>query len=617
MNKNIFRALALLSLPASASATTFAEAKQVYLSHDVTRAEALYRQIAADPKASPGDRASASRELGRIAWLVDGDHLRATSIIERSLPTDPEPCAAALLLGRILNEGERPDLVPAKLAPFDPACVELEPRLALQIARSHTLAVARKRPGARTASLAAARAYLAGMDPLTRTTLDSARYRMRIGLLAGDSEEALAGWRDYFLLGSRSAPQAFGGSDAQVIATFRAGTPRIAAKADAMRLATLLARAGFADEVRLIASDKGLSTATGALAREWDLIRRYLTLRDGLAAAALTHDRRYARTRQDDADAYRAEVSRVIGEAVKGLGKAGQKPMEVLYDRWGLFGTEVGDTGGVMSQHLGHAIEDDRREIVQGNRRGKIRFINVDNMIVNSFVGWLPDGEQAPSGWATGGDTIIQVRPLYVDGTLSRLAPSKPGPARDRFVQRMEQAEAEDRKLHAGGKIVYLLGMARRLRLQGIDAIAAEVRATPGEGTYEQRFISTWLDRETFCSITLHEGRHILDQAEFTGENKLDGVELEYRAKLSDLSMCPSPRITIGTIIGPGDDPHGQANRRILTAFDSWISENREQVAGFDPAVPGYAQLWKLTDAQLRTVALVLDREVQGKGGAK
>ena len=602
--------VAASDLNAPGLAATYQEARVLYQQGDIPKAEAIYQTIVADQSASARDRSGAFRELARIAWLVDGNGQKAIAILARSLPTDPDPCPAAVLYGQVLNDGPARSQTPSQLAPWAQRCAETEPEVSLQVTRSYILAAAAKGPSRRAAATRTARAAWEGMTPVARKGLEGSRQRMRIGLLEENVDESLAGWRDFFWLGEGSAPQAFGMSDADVVAAFRSGGRLNATKEEALRLASLLVRAGFADEAHQLASDRALASSRGALAAKWDLIRRYLTMRDALVATALAHDRLYAREHRDNGQEYKTSVEKIMREAVKGIGRPGEKPSEVLYETWGLYGPDVGNDDGVKSLHLGHTVVDEQQEVVQGERRGWVHFVALDNMIANSFWGWLND---AVGGWATE-DTIVQVRPFYADGVLARLAIAKPGPARQRQLERIKEGEAQDRTLVANGKLVYLPGMARRISLQAIDQLAAELRASnPTPEAFDRQFLKTHAQRSTYCSITLHEGRHALDKAQFTGPNELSSEELEYRAKLSEISFCPSPRIIFSNIHNSGlggEDPLEIANLRILTAYAAWIAAHRNEVAGFDPNIPDFAQLDKLTDDQLRAVAADLDREV-------
>ena len=117
------------SLPGKAA--TLADAQAAYGLFDVNRAESLYREVARSA-GTAADRAVAERELARIAWLVDGNSKSAISLLEASLPRDPDPCPAALLYGRILNDGFGPAITRTKLKKWTQACLDIEPGVAIQ-----------------------------------------------------------------------------------------------------------------------------------------------------------------------------------------------------------------------------------------------------------------------------------------------------------------------------------------------------------------------------------------------------------------------------------------------------------------------------------------------------
>jgi hypothetical protein len=61
-----------------------------------------------------------------------------------------------------------------------------------------------------------------------------------------------------------------------------------------------------------------------------------------------------------------------------------------------------------------------------------------------------------------------------------------------------------------------------------------------------------------------------------------------------------------------GDGPHDKAGARIFDQYRQWIEAHRDQVIGYDPAIPALAQLDKLTDGQIREIARGLDRLARG-----
>ena len=57
----------------AASAASLSDAQSLYSRNQVAAAVQEYQAVAADPKADSDTRSIAERELGRIAWLIDGD----------------------------------------------------------------------------------------------------------------------------------------------------------------------------------------------------------------------------------------------------------------------------------------------------------------------------------------------------------------------------------------------------------------------------------------------------------------------------------------------------------------------------------------------------------------
>jgi hypothetical protein len=604
--KTLSLTLLLLLAPTAAHAATFAEAQAAYGLFDVTKAEALYRDVAADPTAPAKDRAAATRELARIAWLVDGQRDKARSMLAASLPNDPDPCPAAHLAMRISNDAAVPPASDAAAARLAAACLETEPGVALEGIRTLERRAASRPAAERRAAAAEALRRLAKLPGGARDSMLGARLQLSLGILADDAEAALLGWRRYFWLEPGvSAPQALSGN---IEPTFRAGLASSPPRPAALRFAALLMRAGFDDELRGYADRHRLARAGDDA---WKPLGIYIELRDALAREILAHDRKYARSGATEEAAYEQRLTGILTRAARQLGAADGPPIEALHRAFGLWGTMPGKTNGVSGIHLGHTVVDERQKVAQDGRTGEIRFIALDNMVHNSFSAWLMDGASAPGGWAVDGATIVQVRPRYlmlIDG-YARLA--RPGPARDRALAEAAAERRGDRAIAAATPIAFLPGVRSRLRLGGIDAIAANVRRSlaPGD-SFEIAFKRAYLDALVTSAITAHEGRHVLDQASFKAACELANPELEYRAKLSEIRFAPSPRLAMSSIYSPlfgGTSGHGIANRRLATDFANWIGTHPDQVAGYDAALTPLEQLDKLSDEQFRQVATSLE----------
>jgi hypothetical protein len=607
----MYRALLLLLLifllPAGLHAESFRDGHAAYAIYDVNAAERIYSVVAADPDASSADRASARRELARIAWLIDGDRERALDLVARGLTVDPLPCEAALLYARILNDGLARSWPPA-LTRVEQQCSALGTGIALQRIRFLMLAARDADSRKRISGARAALAELAHLPASERNSALGARMQLSLGLLAEDASSALAGWRNYFwLVGERAAPQAFGMTDEAVIAAFYDGLRE--PSSHPKPLAALLIRAGFAEEYRAYRDRQPASAVVSDT--DWHKLDRYIDLRTELAAAVLLHDRRFARSGPTEEVAYEAQLTAILAKHAAQIDPKGTDPRAVLHSAFGLWGTEPGKSNGVSGIHLGHTVIDERLNVQQDGRAGAVRLIVVDNMLHNSFGAWLMDGESAPGGWAVDGATIVQVRPRYlmlIDG-YARLA--QPGPARERADAEAKALRASDRLTAAKTPLSFLPGVRARLRLRGIDTLATMVRAEalPGQD-FEGEFRRAYWDALVASSIVAHEGRHVLDQASYAGACELSNAELEYRAKLSEIRFATVPMLALSSIYSPlfsGESGHGIANRRLASDLAAWIAGHSSEVVNYDFNLAPLEQLDQLTDQQLVDIAKSLE----------
>lgn len=608
--------LLLTCLPSALLGAPIDDAASAYKNYKIADAESLYRTIAADASASARDRGQAQTGLARISWLVDDDGSAAIVRLAGSLPSDSAPCAGALLYARILNEGGRAADVPDLLAPFSSRCTVLEPGVPLEVVHSHLLVAAALPHGSRSAALGAARRDLAALTPLAKASLDAARYAMDAGLLAGDGHAALEGWKSYFWLDHANRPTGFSQSSDDIARAFGAGAGQRGSDASAGALAQILVRAGFAQEAGWLASAHPRPTSGG---EAWTGVQAYLKMRADLHSLVLAFNRKHARFPQADGKGIEEPILDVLRRGVRAAGvEAGADPWPALHELWDLHG-QIGDLNGVSGIMIGHAVEDRTITIEQGRRTGRIRYIALDNMIENSFSGWLWDGAGGPGGFALDGTLIYQVRPGYVAGTLKALGVALGGPPRETAIQEAAEASRNDRVRADAGTAVPLPGLGKRLKLRAIDEVAAKARSQAADDQgFSSRFRRLWWDLSLQSSIVLHEGRHVLDQQEYTGPAALTGPESEFRGKLSEIGYSDLAPNALANVVGFEIDPaspHGQANKRIIAIYDGWIRAHAEEVAGYRGDEPAATQLDKLTDDQIRSIARSADPEDKPKQG--
>jgi hypothetical protein len=156
-----------------------------------------------------------------------------------------------------------------------------------------------------------------------------------------------------------------------------------------------------------------------------------------------------------------------------------------------------------------------------------------------------------------------------------------------------------------------LPGLERRLGLQTVDQIIADMKAAGQEADDANAFLERYWKTIIDATITIHEGRHALDQKQYQGPKALTSEELEFRAKLSELEFSEYPRLDLGRMVNGqigGDSSHGKANTRILKELKGWIEAKSRTVEGLDSNKPLLPQAYKLTDTQIREFACSLDQ---------
>ena len=583
------------------------EAASAYRANRLPEARATYAVVADDRGAAPRDRAVAARELARIAWLAEGDDAAARTRLSSAEAWLDEPCLTAALLVRVLREaGHSAGAAAAALRPHE-GCTGEHDELAVHEARAWAdLAVTDR------ASVSGLSRALDSLSDEKRHGTDAGRLELELGLVSSDAGRAFDGWVRYFWLDSDGAPQALRDAFPEPERLFERALAPSASLGEELDLARLLVRAGFHRETSRFARVRDLERrALAAGSPAWPAIAAYLSFRNDVERLTLVHNRRLARgdeARESYAEAIAALTDRAAGELSGVGGAAGSSTPEVLLDAWGLYWT-VGLTGGFMSLHAGHVVEDVEETVEQDGRVGAVRRLVLDNMLANGYESWLWDGWAQAGGWAEDGARLVQVRPSYVDSIVDalRLRPGRPARARaDAGVAALAERDATAVRQRG---LADLPGLAERLRLQAIDGIVADLAA--GEHRDDATaFQSAYWDALVDGTITIHEGRHVLDQAQFRDADALSSDELEYRAKLSELRFALQPRIDLAKlVVGQigGDTGHGRANTRILGELGRWTEAHATTVDGFDPRVPAVVQVDRLTDEQIRAFASAAD----------
>lgn len=589
--------------PASTCGAHLEAARQAYGNYDVPAARKGYQRVA-DGSCSAADQAEATTELARILWLVDGDGTGAVARLRRVAARGPEGCAAAAMLGRVLTQMGHAAEVSAALEHAVPTCAALDPAVSLAVTGASIDVVAAVPPADRMRLARGALVKWRSLDPSAKVRLQGSRQRLALALLAGDAIEAAAGWRGFFTMDGGLAGSQL---PADLDDLLRAGLAPAAGSPARAALCDALVRAGFAGEARR------LLPKSPADDPEWRSARAYLRMRDRLAVLLTTHDRAYATGKRIDDAGLEGDILAIMRDGVAEAGRSAADPWGAVRDLWNLVGT-TGRSNGVEGLHLGHVSIDAELPVAQGGRTGRVRFVALDNMVANGFSGWLGDGVSGPAGWAADG-RIIQVRTRYVQTALDRAAIASSGARREAFMAQLARLEAADRTSAPPSPARFLPSLSARLQLSAVDALSRELRRTlDDKATFTARFASLWYARSLDATLLQHEGRHALDQVQFSGDAALSDAELEFRAKLSELEYGASPRVALSNIycrLLGGTTGHGLANLRLVEALTAWLGTHRTEVADYQPAAPALSQLWRIDDHQLRAIARSLDPAVR------
>ena len=607
-------ALVEMLMASAASAASLDEAASLYSRNQVAAAVEQYRALAADTKADSATRSIAERELGRIAWLIDGDAPAALKHIAAARTLGGrEACGAADMLARVLQESGRneqvlkdePDLLAAC---SDPACKDaIRVRLIkarLDLAAAHA---DRRKPLLEQAAAEAAQ--------LTDDAgVEGARMRLETALLTDQPQAALRAWQDYFWLDDSDAPQAL--EKLGTTAIFNHGLAANATADDRLALADLLMRAGFFGQSRRYALGHGLPGSTPSDPR-WKKLAAYWRFRDTFDPLMLKinrglgHGAKSAASLTAAAPVLNQVAKEQMGALVAATGATGD-PQAIMKREYGLIGS-VGTTSDYPSAHLGHLIEDRDETVTQYGHSAKIHFMAIDNMIANGFESWLWDGGPMVGGWSAD-DVIVHVRPGYVQSPLRSFKLTSDSEARRKLIADQPRKAAEDLAKLKARPVATLEGLNDRLQMQYVDQVWAGARSKGGsDADVRRNFLAEYSRANLDQSIIKHEGRHAID-AVLAGKVKVDQPILEYDAKLSELALTAYPRMALRNmdLNLEGDGPHDKAGGRIFDQYRQWIEAHRDQVIGYDPAIPALAQLDKLTDGQIREIARGLDRLARG-----
>jgi hypothetical protein len=265
---------------------------------------------------------------------------------------------------------------------------------------------------------------------------------------------------------------------------------------------------------------------------------------------------------------------------------------------------------------FGHIIEERTQTVEQYGRKAQLRVFVLDSMVSNGYTSWLWDGRAAIGGWDIAAaheapPTIIQIRG---DQAVSAWESVTDADEIRRNRESLARWAADDDVRALQNPYAYLPGLRLRMILAGrqrlLDHLVSSGKQGPELRVFYMREFSRLTDEAT---IFAHEGRHVLDRLDKPYLSLVFNASenLEYRAKLSEVTFAPEPLLAIGGIfysnIGQKGDPHGMANERIMKGLVNWMKAHSSEIQALDSSRPLLPQFDLLTDEQMREAFRSMD----------
>lgn len=581
---------------------------------EITTAIAAFREAAGD--SSPARRAAAERMLGVIAWRFYRQNGEARVHFGNALATHADTAATLMELARLATaEGRYREAFELADRARRSSTDDIDTRGAiLQMGHAVTEAALAARldggdGGGSTLSDTATAATVAALRSLVRQTpgrIEDSHQLLIASLIAGNGAAATEALDSYYLIdaGDPSMHSPIPAALAQLRPMLADWHADGATRAERARLASALGRARFYDAAGLVAP-----VGTDVL--------EYAKYCRRVAREASEYYRRTL-VAGERPDALTRLAIRAQHDLWPRLTWAGAPPRffpaaadAELARRFGAL-LQLGITGGYYDMHLGHIVGDERRTVTQYGQTAQVTFVALDGMVTNGLQSWAWDDAGGHGGWQRR-DTIVQVRPIFVEHALSLWASADPD-RREAEIRNIESDSAVDWTIARADSIGYLPGVASRLHRDGRDALIDSLRrAGVPDSTLGREFVrvASRLIRES--SIIAHEGRHAIDDLL---DPRLSPEDREFRAKLSEIAFAERPKMVMSAIVHPniGDaTPHGRANARVMLGLIRWMRAHGSEIRGFDASLPVLPQLPLLTNAQLRRAFRSMDPLARGR----
>ena len=278
-----------------------------------------------------------------------------------------------------------------------------------------------------------------------------------------------------------------------------------------------------------------------------------------------------------------------------------------IRSRFGAF-TMLGRTSSspIFGLVMGHVVNERIREVEQYGHSADFNFTELDMMVSNGYPSWYWE-DRGAGGFAIQGG-FLRVKKMFKFLGISAWESVTDSVKRKKAEKNIRKTLLESTR--SSDKNSVLSGLASKLDLDALDQLYAQLIQEGYQGVKLQlEFIKRYDLYRDNATMFAHEGRHSLDRIVLKeGYQKLGIPVIEYRARLSQIVFSESPKLELANMVnGTGSTGSGLANTMIVEVAEKWIEANTTKINGYDKTKLPIAQLYLLTDDQIKSIYRVVD----------
>lgn len=258
-------------------------------------------------------------------------------------------------------------------------------------------------------------------------------------------------------------------------------------------------------------------------------------------------------------------------------------------------------SSSVLGLIMGQIVNERIRKVEQYGHSADFSFTELDMMISNGYPSWFWE-DRGAGGFAIQGG-FLRVKKMFKHLGISAWESITDSVKRTKAETKIERNVLKS-NLESDRNTV-LIWMASKLEIDALDVMYAQLYSEGYRGVDLQlKFIEQYDLYRDNATMFAHEGRHSLDRIVLEDTYATLGVAMiEYRARLSQIAFSEAPKLELANMVaGIGTTGSGMSNKMIVDVVEKWIENNTQKIKGYDSTKLAIAQIYLLTDEQIKTI---------------